>query len=71
MKKFEVGKTYANGSICDHECIFKRTIESRTDKTITVRGKRFKVFVHEGIEFFYPCGKYSLCVVIKADSELK
>ncbi|HGM3507143.1 TPA: hypothetical protein ACKOR7_001718 [Clostridioides difficile] len=37
MIKFEVGKTYATRSICDHDCIYTIEVIKRTDKTITYK----------------------------------
>ena len=36
MKKFEVGKTYYTRSACDHNCIYRFTVISRTAKMVTV-----------------------------------
>lgn len=69
--KFEVGKTYATRSICDHECIFSFTILGRTAKTITttVHDKivRRGLTTWNGVEQFKPFGTYSMCAVIGAD----
>jgi hypothetical protein len=69
--KFEVGKTYATRSICDHDCIFSFVIRARTAKTVTVdvHGKTVKrgIQVYEGVEQFKPFGTYSMCAVISAD----
>ncbi|HFL3602824.1 TPA: hypothetical protein ACG3P5_001767 [Clostridioides difficile] len=34
MIKFEIGKTYATRSVCDHDCMFTIEVIKRTDKTI-------------------------------------
>jgi hypothetical protein len=69
--KFEIGKTYATRSICDHDCIFSFTIKSRTDKTVTidVRGKTMRrgLQLWDGVEQFKPFGNYSMCAIIRAD----
>lgn len=75
MKQFQVGKTYATRSICDHDCIFSFVILSRTAKTVTVNvhGK----VVRRGLstnwdgtaEAFSPFGRYSMSAVISADKE--
>jgi hypothetical protein len=71
MKTFEVGKTYATRSICDHDCIFRFTILARTAKTITtnVHGKTVRrgLTIFEGVEQFKPFGNYSMCVIVGAD----
>lgn len=75
MTKFQVGRTYATRSICDHDCIFSFVIRSRTAKTVTVdvHGKQ----VRRGLstnwdgsaEAFKPFGNYSMCAIISADKE--
>jgi hypothetical protein len=71
MKNFEVGKTYATRSICDHDCIFRFTILGRTAKTVTVNvhGKvvRRGLSIWEGVEQFKPFGNYSMAVIVGAD----
>ncbi|SJP57398.1 hypothetical protein [Clostridioides difficile] len=37
MIKFEIGKTYATRSVCDHDCMFTIEVIKRTDKTITYK----------------------------------
>ncbi len=73
IKEFEIGKTYATSSICDHDCIFSYTIMKRTEKTVTIRDifgnvKRCKIH-RDGrrpIEYIYPQGVYSMCPVLDA-----
>jgi hypothetical protein len=69
--QFEVGKTYATRSICDHDCIFSFTILARTAKTVTVEvhGKTVRrgVSAYAGIEQFKPFGNYSMCAIITAE----
>jgi len=69
--KFEVGKTYWTRSICDHECIFRFSILSRTAKqvTINVHGKTVRRGISEwnGVETFAPFGRYSMAAIISAD----
>lgn len=68
---FQVGKSYATRSICDHECIFRFTILSRTAKSVTVNvhGKivRRGLSIWNGVEQFKPFGNYSMCAIIGAD----
>ena len=40
MKQFEVGKTYEQRSICDHNCIWRFTVISRTAQTVTLKDER-------------------------------
>jgi hypothetical protein len=73
MIQFEPGKTYATRSICDHECIFKVTIASRTPKTVkTIDGKTFRVAAwHSGeCEYIKPLGSYSMAPMIRADKAI-
>lgn len=66
--KFQLGKTYFTRSICDHDCIFRETIASRTAKTITTaKGKQFRVSEWNGVEQFSPMGRYSMAPIISAD----
>lgn len=69
--QFQVGRTYATPSICDHECIFSFTILARTAKSVTVNvhGKvvRRGLQIWEGVEQFKPFGSYSMCAVISAN----
>lgn len=73
MTQFEVGKTYATRSICDHDCIFAFTILSRTAKqvTVNVHGKTVKrgLSIYSGVEQFKPFGNYSMCAIISADKQ--
>jgi hypothetical protein len=72
---FQIGKTYYDRSICDHECIFKFTILGRTDKTVTtvVSGKTVKrgLKVYDGVEQFRPFGTYSMCAIVSADKRVE
>lgn len=58
LPKFEVGKTYATRSICDHECIFEIKIISRTAKTVTYdymgETRRSKIHTDSDGEFIRP-----------------
>jgi len=71
--QFQVGRTYATRSICDHNCIFSFTIKSRTAKTVTVdvHGKTVKrgLNVYDDVEQFKPFGSYSMCAIIRANKE--
>lgn len=53
MDKFIEGKEYTTRSVCDHNCIFKMKVISRTEKTMKVlvdgEEKRTKIHVVEGI----------------------
>lgn len=69
--KFQVGKTYATRSICDHNCIFSYTIVSRTEKTVTIKSgdktTRRKVREYDGAEVIDPLGRYSMSPVLSAN----
>lgn len=72
---FQIGKTYATSSICDHECIYSFVIRGRTAKSVLIddphtsdkRVVRRRVYVYEGNEQFKPFGTYSMCAIIGAD----
>jgi len=74
---FEIGKTYATRSACDHNCIFEYTVIARTKSFITIKDKwgeesrvgckPCKYRPEEG-EVAYPEGRYSMCPVIRASS---
>ncbi len=67
--KFEVGKTYATRSICDHECIFKVKIIKRTAKTVTYEymgdTRRSKIYTDENGEYIQP-DHYSMAPTFRA-----
>lgn len=67
---FVVGKTYETRSICDHNCIFKATVLKKTAKTVTVKTmdgiKCCKVHEHNGEQFIYPLGQYSMAPIVRA-----
>lgn len=70
MAKFETGKTYFTRSVCDHDCIIKVTVASRTAKTIvTDDGKRLRITEWHGVESVKPWGSYSMAPVVSADRE--
>ena len=74
--KFEVGKVYYTRYVTSHDTIIKVKIISRTEKTIKwIQLSKYKKsevktsrpFVFEGVESFYPTGRYSMAPVISAD----
>jgi hypothetical protein len=69
--KFVVGQTYSVASICDHNCIYRFTVLSRTDKTVVLsyHGKptRRRLRIVDGIEACDPHGRYSMSPVLSAD----
>ena len=68
MTTFQVGKTYATRSICDHNCIIRVCVASRTAKTIkTADGKTLRVNVYNGTEQVKPWGAYSMAPIIGAN----
>jgi hypothetical protein len=68
--KFQIGRTYSTRSICDINCVYSYEILSRTQATVTISIEgnevKRKVAVREGVETFYPMGKYSMAPVIRA-----
>lgn len=76
MKKFEIGKTYETRSLCNHDCIIKLTIKSRTAATITAEnehGEMQKLRINKKLteireaETVLPWGKYSMAPMITAN----
>lgn len=69
---FKSGATYYTRSICDHDCILRLTVASRTAKTVTmpnVMGQRkiLRIAVDDrGNEYVKPWGSYSMCPIIDA-----
>ncbi|EGT4048681.1 hypothetical protein ERM65_11935 [Clostridioides difficile] len=63
MIKFEVGKTYATRSVCDHDCMFTIEVIKRTDKTITYKEydtvRRAKIRFNDDYEYIR-VGNYSM-----------
>lgn len=63
MIKFEVGKTYATRSICDHGCIYTIEVIKRTDKTVTYKEddtvRRAKIRFIDDYEYIR-VGNYSM-----------
>lgn len=73
MKTFEAGKTYFTRSVCDHDCLVKVAVVSRTAKTIkTADGKSLRVAVsYDGTrEQVKPWGSYSMAPIVGADRVL-
>ena len=73
MVKFEKGKIYATRSICDHNCVFSFKIIKRTDKSVYIQERdgtiaRKGLTVYNGVEQFFPYGRYSMAAIISADS---
>ncbi len=74
MKKFEIGKTYSVGSICNSDCVWKFTVISRTAQTVTLTdgnetkkcriNKKFSEYNKS--ETVLPLGNYSMCPILSA-----
>jgi len=65
---FEAGKTYWTRSICDHDCIIRVSVVSRTAKTIkTDKGKVLRIATYNGVEQVKPWGSYSMAPIVGAD----
>ncbi len=74
MIKFETGKTYLNNYIGDSDLYSYYEITKRTDKTVWFKKsnsnkepKRVKIYLSDDVEYFYPDGQYSMCMIMKAD----
>jgi len=76
MKKattqFIAGKVYQCRSICDHECVFKYEILSRTKSFITIKNHneitKRKIYLDGTEEYCYPQGQFSMAPILRADS---
>lgn len=70
MNNFVVGKTYESRFACDSESILKTKVLKKTAKTVTVDTmdgvKRCKVHEHNGEQFIYPLGQYSMAPIARA-----
>jgi hypothetical protein len=71
MTQFEVGKTYSTRSICDHDCIYRMLVLSRTAKTIRVQvngrdAQTLRPSIYRDAEQVKPNGTYSMCLIIDA-----
>jgi hypothetical protein len=83
MTQFEPGKKYTCKSVADHGCTFCFEVESRTEKTVTVRkvenwtgskamiSNKVKIFKDGEEEYIYPMGRYSMASVLRATQEYK
>jgi hypothetical protein len=74
MSKFEAGKTYFTRSACDHNCIFKVAVVSRTAKTIraSVDGeapRTLRISLYRDVEQVMPKGNYSMAPIVGADKQ--
>lgn len=68
MNTFQVGKTYATRSACDHECVILVAVAKRTAKTITTAaGKVLRISEYQGVEQVKPWGTYSMAPIVGAD----
>ena len=71
LKTIKPGTTLIARSIGDYECVFSCKVISRSAKMATVEVnkelKRCKIYAHEGVEFIYAMGMYSMCPVFKAN----
>jgi len=83
MLQFETGKTYFMRSPCDHNCIWKYRIISRTAKTVTLRAMtashghscldntkasiRRNIKVWDDCEQVMPLGSYSMAPHLTAE----
>ena len=67
---FEIGRTYETRSLCDYKCIYSVKVIAKTSKTVTIismgKESRCKVHEHNGEQFIYPNGRYSMCPIITA-----
>jgi hypothetical protein len=72
--EFQVGRTYATRSACNHDCIYEFTVIKRTKKFLTLETRhgeisRRGVYTYEGQEHCKPHGTHSMCPVISAKDD--
>jgi hypothetical protein len=71
IKQFQIGRTYATRSACDHDCIFSFAIIDRTEKTVKIdyHGKvsSKKIRIRDGVEAILPLGSYSMGPFLTAE----
>lgn len=58
-------------SACDHNCVFIANVLTRSSKSVTVevdgKKKRCKIHIgHDGVEFIYAMGQYSMAPIFRA-----
>ena len=69
---FKAGTTYKSRFISDADSTFEVRVIKVTAKTVTFahphtgEPTRAKVMNHDGVDFFFPMGRYSMAPVIKA-----
>lgn len=72
-KTFKVGNTYSCRSVCDHDCIWTFTVQSRTTKFVTLLEagtddvRRVGVKVWRDAESCLPFGSFSMAPSLRAD----
>ena len=68
MTQFKLFETYYGRFITDYDLKIFKSFVKRTAKNIwDENGNRFKIHIHDGVEFIYPDGRYSFAPTIKAD----
>ncbi len=69
--EFIANTSYTTRFITDHDSILEVTVIKRTAKTVTFEYlgevKRAKIHTYEGVEQFFPTGRYSMAPIISAD----
>ena len=75
VQAFQVGKTYAMRSVCDHNARWNFKVASRTAKSVTVvpmnevgaKPKTLRIKVWSDVETVKPFGSYSMAPQLSAD----
>ncbi len=69
--EFVADTTYQTRFACDHDTILEVTVIKRTAKMLTFtylgETKRARISIYEGVEQFFPTGRYSMAPIISAD----
>lgn len=76
MNTFTTGQVLTTRSICNYDCIYEATVIKRTAKTVTIREyneeKRCKIHTdHDGNEYIYPHGRYSMAAIFRAKGDIE
>ena len=68
---FIANTTYQTRFLTDHDSILEVLVTKRTAKTVTFiyngTEKRAKIHTYEGVEEFFPTGRYSMAPTIRAN----
>lgn len=80
MKQFEVGQSYEMRSACDHDCVWRFKVISRTAMTVQLQEENLnkpiicrikkRLSWYRGVESVMPFGSYSMAPILSADNSI-